>query len=81
MRARYWARENSCPFYLHKSPRSGRHSAPMGVGVLVHPQFCLKIHFVVRQLKGRQLGRLMPWLEAPRRRFLKDFRLIHDGVS
>lgn len=59
-------RENNCPFYFHKF-QCGRHSASVGVGLMVHPQLCLKICFITRQLEGRQLGKCMSWLKTSER--------------
>ena len=47
---------------------------------MVHLLFCLKICFITRRLKGRQLGSFMPWLKTSRRWFLKDFLQVCVGV-
>lgn len=67
MRAWYWTRANSCPF----KSQHGEPSAPGGAGVMAYLLFCLKICFITRLLKGRQLGSFMPWLKSSRRWFWK----------
>lgn len=47
---------------------------------MAHLLFCLKIGFITRLLKGRQLGSFMPWLKTSRRWFLEDFMLVCVGV-
>lgn len=53
---------------------------PSGSSLLIRPQLCLKIHFITRQSKERQLGNCMPWLKTSGRWFLKEFRPDHGGV-
>lgn len=57
-RTRYWTRGNSCPFKCHKSQHGG-HSAPVAFGVMMQTfpsSFCLKICFIARQLKEREIA-------------------------